>query len=233
MYSNNSSFEFSTDALAAAGEARLSYVRKVYSYFGLGLLAAAGGALITMNSGVVYTIAEHPYITLFAFLGTFFFATSSAKNPSRALPALLLFTFVNGAMISPLLFVIASGYVKGTGPGLIYNALFLTILIFAALTTYVFVSKKDFSYMGATLTIGIFMVFGALIVNMFVHSSSLDLALSIIIVILFSGFVLFDTSRILKRAHEIPPTLGALSLYLDFMNIFLALIRILGGGRRD
>jgi FtsH-binding integral membrane protein len=87
--------------------------------------------------------------------------------------------------------------------------------------------------MGATLTIGIFMVFGALIVNMFVHSSSLDLALSIIIVILFSGFVLFDTSRILKRAHEIPPTLGALSLYLDFMNIFLALIRILGGGRRD
>jgi FtsH-binding integral membrane protein len=136
-------------------------------------------------------------------------------------------------MISPLLFVIASGYVKGTGPGLIYNALFLTILIFAALTTYVFVSKKDFSYMGATLTIGIFMVFGALIVNMFVHSSSLDLALSIIIVILFSGFVLFDTSRILKRAHEIPPTLGALSLYLDFMNIFLALIRILGGGRRD
>jgi FtsH-binding integral membrane protein len=233
MYSNNPSFEFSGDALQAAGQARLSYVRKVYSYFGLGLLAAAAGSLISMNSGIVYSIAAHPIIAVIAFIATFFFATASANNQSRALPALLLFTFVNGTFISPLLYAIASGYIKGTGPGLIYNALFLTILIFAALTTYVFISKKDFSYIGATLTIGIFMVFGALLVNMFVQSSSLDLALSIIIVILFSGFVLFDTSRILKRAHEIPPTLGALSLYLDFMNIFLALIRILGGGRRD
>ena len=76
------------------------------------------------------------------------------------------------------------------------------------------------------------MVIGASLVNLFVQSSSLDLALSIIVVLLFSGFVLFDTSRILKRAHEMPPTLGALSLYLDFLNLFMALLNILGG-RRD
>jgi modulator of FtsH protease len=232
MNTNNSTFQFSADALHSAGIARLEYIRRVYSYFGLGLLTAAGGALLAMNTSLVLTVAAHPIISIIAFFVTFFFAAASANKPQRALPAMLLFTTVNGAMLSPLLFAIAQGYVDGTGPGLIYNALFLTILIFAGLTAYVFVSKKDFSYLGATLTIGLFLVFGAMLVNLFVSSSSLDLALSIVIVILFSGFILVDTSRILKRSHEVPPTLAALSLYLDFINIFLALLRILGG-RRD
>lgn len=228
---NNQSFEFSGDALQSVGQARLAYIRKVYSYFGLGLLLAAAGTLISMNTGIVFMVAAHPIIALLVMIGAVIFASASAKNQTRALPALLLFTFISGLTISPTLYAIANGYI-GTGVGLIYNALFLTILIFGGLTAYVFVSKKDFSFMGASLSIGLFMVIGASLVNLFVQSSSLDLALSIIVVLLFSGFVLFDTSRILKRAHEMPPTLGALSLYLDFLNLFMALLNILGG-RRD
>lgn len=228
---NNQTFEFSGDALQSVGQARLAYVRKVYSYFGLGLVLAAAGTLISMNTSIVFIVAAHPIIALLVMIGAVIFASASAKNQTRALPALLLFTFISGLTISPTLYAIANGYI-GTGVGLIYNALFLTILIFAGLTAYVFVSKKDFSYMGASLSVGLFMVIGASIVNLFIHSSSLDLALSVIVVILFSGFVLFDTSRILKRAHEIPPTLGALNLYLDFLNLFMALLNILGG-RRD
>lgn len=231
---STTTYEFSGDALRSAGVARLAYVRKVYSFFGLGLLAAVGGTLITMNSpGLLQSIALHPWITLIVMIGAVFFASAMSRRPQAALPAMLLFTFISGASIAPTIYVIASGYIAGTGPGLIYNALFLTVLIFAALTTYVFLSKKDFSMLGASLTIGLFMVIGASVVNLFVQSSSLDLALSIIIVILFSGFILFDTSRILKNAHGIPPTMAALSLYLDFLNLFLALLRILGGGRRD
>jgi modulator of FtsH protease len=228
---NNSTYQFSADAMQSLGESRLAYIRKVYSYFGLGLLMAAAGTLISMNTSIVFTIAAHPWITLFVMIGAVIFASASAKHPSRALPAMLLFTFISGATISPTLFAIANGYI-GTGVGLIYNALFLTILIFGGLTAYVFISKKDFSFMGASLTVGLFMVIGVSIANIFIESSSLDLALSVITVILFSGFVLYDTSRILKRAHEIPPTLGALSLYLDFLNLFMALLNILGG-RRD
>ena len=146
-------------------------------------------------------------------------------------PTLLGFTFVSGVIISPTLFAIAHGYVHGTDSGVIYDALFLTSLVFGSLTAYVFVTKKDFSYMGASLTIGLFMVIGISLVNIFVQSTTMDLALSAIIVILFSGFILYDTSRILKNAHEIPPTLAALNLYLDFLNLFMAILRLLSRSR--
>ena len=75
------------------------------------------------------------------------------------------------------------------------------------------------------------MVIGISIVKIFIQSTTMDLALSAIIVILFSGFILYDTSRILKNAHEIPPTLGALNLYLDFLNLFMAILRLLSRSR--
>lgn len=228
---NNSTFQFSSDALQTAGVARLAYIRKVYSYFFAGIVVAVVGALLTMNSELVFTIAQHPWISLIVMIGAVMLASASAKNPARALPTLLLFTFISGAVISPTLYVIANGYIEGTGPGLIYNALALTTLIFAALTTYAFVSKKDFSFMGASLTIGLFMVIGVSLLNLFFQSSSLDLALSFVIVLLFSGFILYDTSKILKNAHAIPPTLGALNLYLDFLNLFMRLLRIMGRER--
>ncbi|MEP7235107.1 MAG: Bax inhibitor-1/YccA family protein, partial [Ignavibacteriota bacterium] len=197
------SYSFTPEAMTLVGEARLAYIRKVYGYFALGIAAAIGGSLLSMNTGLVYFSLQHPFIGLIAFLGMAIFASSSASSPTRAVPTLLGFTFVSGVIISPTLFAIAHGYVAGVGTGIIYNALFLTSLVFGSLTAYVFLTKKDFSYMGASLTIGLFMLIGVSLVNMFVQSSTMDLALSAITVILFSGFILYDTSRILKRAHEI------------------------------
>ena len=230
---NTGSFEFSGDALRSASEARISYIRKVYSFFGLGLLAAAGGTLITMNTpGLLITIAQNMLISILVYFGAFFFASKASTNPTMALPALLLFTFVSGAILAPTLLVIAMTNLDGAGFGLIYNALFFTCLIFGALTVYVFVTKKDFSYMRASLMIGLFLVIGASVVNMFVQSSSLDLALAVVGVILFSGLILYKTSTILRNPYEIPPTLAALGLYISFINLFLSILRILGG-RRD
>jgi modulator of FtsH protease len=231
---NSGTYEFSSDAQQAAGVARLSYVRKVYSYFGLGLLTAVAGTLITMGSvGLMVTISQNILIAIILYFGAFIFASKASNNPTMALPAMLLFTFISGAILAPTLFIIAATNIDGTGPGVIYNALFCTCLIFAALTTYVFVTKKDFSYMGASLVIGLFLIIGASIVNIFVQSSTLDLALAVIGVILFSGFILYKTSNILRNPFEVPPTLAALGLYISFLNLFLSLLRILGGGRRD
>jgi FtsH-binding integral membrane protein len=224
-------YSFTPDAMSLVGEVRLAYIRKVYTYFSFAIAAGVGGALISMNTSLVYYSLEHPFIGLILFFGMAIFASSSAGNPTRALPTLLGFTFVSGIIISPTLFAIAHGYVRGADTGVIYDALFLTSLVFGALTAYVFVTKKDFSYMGASLTIGLFMVIGISLVNIFVQSTTVDLALSAIIVILFSGFILYDTSRILRNAHEMPPTLAALNLYLDFLNLFMAILRLLSRSR--
>jgi FtsH-binding integral membrane protein len=146
-------------------------------------------------------------------------------------PTLSVATFISGLFVAPMLYAIAHGYIRGTSTGTIYDALLLSGSIFGGLTLYTFVSKKDFSYLGASLTIGLFMLIGIMVINFFVQSTTLDLGLSIVGVIIFSGFILVDTSRILRRAHEVPPTLAALSLYLDFLNLFLMLLSVMSGGR--
>ena len=224
-------YSFTPDALRLVGVARLAYVRKVYTYFTIAMGFAIFGTLLAMQTGLWMAFAQHPFIGMILFFGSFMLASKSANNPGRAVPTLSLATFVSGLYIAPTLFAISHGFIRGMSTDTIYNALILTGAIFSGLTLYTFVSRKDFSYMGASLTIGLFMLIGASFINIFVHSSTLDLSLSIISVILFSGFILFDTSRILQRAHEVPPTLAALSLYLDFLNLFLALLRILGRNR--
>ncbi len=227
----NPVYSFTPEALELVGEARLAYIRKVYSYFAIAVASAIAGTLIAMNTGLAFSFSNAPFIGIIAFFGSIWFASRSANNPSRAVPTLSVATFISGLFVAPMLYAIAHGYIRGTSTGTIYDALLLSGSIFGGLTLYTFVSKKDFSYLGASLTIGLFMLIGIMVINFFVQSTTLDLGLSIVGVIIFSGFILVDTSRILHRAHEVPPTLAALSLYLDFLNLFLMLLTLLSGGR--
>ena len=109
----------------------------------------------------------------------------------------------------------------------------LTVGIFGGLTAYVFVSKKDFSFMRGMVTTGLIVVFLAAALNLFiVGSSAFAFAVSCAALLLFSGFVLYDTSNIIRRYPTNEYVAGALDLYLDAFNIFLALLRILNAGRR-
>ncbi|MDP4199105.1 MAG: Bax inhibitor-1/YccA family protein [Bacteroidota bacterium] len=229
----NPPYTFTPEAIQLVGEARLAYVRKVYSYFSIAVASAIAGTMIAMESGLAFSFAHSPIIGMIVFFGSIWFASKSANNPSRAVPTLSVATFVSGLFVAPMLYAIAHGYIRGTSTSTIYDALILSGSIFAGLTLYTFVSKKDFSYLGASLSIGLFMLIGIMFVNFFVQSTTLDLGLSVIGVVIFSGFILVDTSRILRRAHEVPPTLAALSLYLDFLNLFMMILRLLGAGGRD
>jgi modulator of FtsH protease len=224
-------YSFTPEALQLVGEARLAYVRKVYTYFLVAIGSAAFGTLLAFQSDLAISFARAPFIAIIALFGSVWFAGRSANNPSLAVPTLGVATFISGLVVAPTLYVIAHGYVRGMTVATIYDALLLSSSTFVGLTTYAWLSKKDFSYLYASLMIGFWMVLGVMIINMFVQSSSVDLGVSIIGAILFSGFILADTSRILRRAHEIPPTLAALNLYLDFLNLFMFILRILGGGR--
>jgi FtsH-binding integral membrane protein len=187
---------------------------------------------VAMNSELVFFTAQHGIITFLVYLGAFFWAQASADKPGRAVPTMVLFTFISGVILSPLLYMLAHSANPAAGVQLIYNSLFLTALVFGGLTTYVFVTKKDFSFLGGALTVGIFVLIGAMLINaFFAHSSSFDLGISVIGTLIMAGFILVDTSRILRYANQFPPTSAALSLYLDFLNLFLFILRILMGSR--
>ena len=142
--------------------------------------------------------------------------------------ALFGFTTFTGVVISPLIAVISQ-----INPGSILAAGLLTVGIFGGLTAYVFVSKKDFSFMRGMVMTGLIVVCLAVVLNLFiVGSSALSFGISCAALLLFSGFVLYDTSNIIRRYPTNEYVAGALDLYLDAFNIFLALLRILNAGRR-
>jgi FtsH-binding integral membrane protein len=96
---------------------------------------------------------------------------------------------------------------------------------------YVMISKKDFSYLGGMLFVGLITLIVAGLVLMFVHSSMLGTLYSVGGVLIFSGYVLYDTSRIMQRLQADEAVSGAVSLYLDFLNLFLFILRLLNGRR--
>src|SRR5881296_976703 len=96
----NPVYSFTPEALQLVGEARLAYVRKVYSYFSIAVASAIAGTLISMQSDLAFSFAHSPIIGLIVFLGAFWFASASANNPSRAVPTLSIATFVSGMFVA-------------------------------------------------------------------------------------------------------------------------------------
>ncbi|HJQ67404.1 MAG TPA: Bax inhibitor-1/YccA family protein [Blastocatellia bacterium] len=217
-----------TAAEATVSE-RLGFIRKVYALFFVGILFAIGGVVIGFNTpSLMIAIARHPWITLIALIAGVIGAQAVRHMPGINVAAFFAFTTFTGVVISPLLY-----YVSATNPASILQAGVLTVGIFGGLTAYVFVSKKDFSFMRGMLWVGlIVIVLGGFLNMLIVGSTGLGFALAAGALILFSGFVLYDTSNIIRRYPTNEYIAGAMDLYLDAFNIFLALIRILNSGRR-
>ena len=222
------SFGAETAAQASVAE-RMGFVRKVYALFFAATLFAVGGVGLGLAfPPVMMAVASHPWISFFVLIGGVFAAQAVRLVPGVNLLALFAFTTLTGLIISPAIAV----YTR-LNPASIIQAGVLTVGIFGGLTAYVFVSKKDFSFMRGMLTTGLIVVFLAVVLNLFlVGSSALSFGVSCAALLLFSGFVLYDTSNIIRRYPTNEYVAGALSLYLDAFNIFLALLRILNAGRR-
>lgn len=134
------------------------------------------------------------------------------------------FTGVMGASIGPLLNRYAG---MPNGPEIIMQAFAATALIFFSLSAYTLTSKKDFSFMGNFLFVGLIMVVVAAIANIFFQIPALQLSISAVVVLLMSGFILFDTSRIVQGG-ETNYIRATVSLYLNVFNLFTALLQLLG-----
>jgi len=113
------------------------------------------------------------------------------------------------------------------GPGIIATAFGGTALIFLGLSGYALTSKSDFSFMGGFLFAGMMVVVIAMVANLFLNMPALALAVSGAIILLMSGFILFDTSRI-KNGYETNYIMATYGIYLSIFNIFISLLQILG-----
>ena len=214
-----------TAAEASVGE-RVAFIRKVYAMFFAATLFAIGGVLLGLAyPPLMIAAAQHPIIMFLLMIGGVMGAQAVRHVPGVNLAALFGFTTLTGVIISPLLYVIGR-----TNPGSILQAGVMTVAIFGGLTAYVFVSRRDFSFLRGMVTVGLVVVIGAGLINIFVGSLGFGFAISVAVLLLFSGFVLYDTSNIIRRYPTNEYVAGALSLYLDAFNIFLALLRILNRG---
>ena len=201
-------------------------LRNTYWLLALSMVPTVIGAWIGVRTGFSF-FAGSPFIGLLVFLGVafgFMFAIEKFKNSAIGVGLLLAFTFFMGLMLSRLL-----GFVLGmsNGTNLVMMAFGGTALVFAAMATVAQVSKRDFSSMGKWLTIGFVVIFIAAIANIWLKLPALMLTISVLAVIIFSLFILYDLKRVIDGGETNYVT-ATLSIYISVYNVFSNLLALLG-----
>jgi FtsH-binding integral membrane protein len=218
---------YQTGTLVRTGEERATLVRRTYSLVLVSVLVTVVGASFGLSQPqLMQSVAQHPFIAFFCALAPLLLATRKKADFPMNIGLVLLFNFVMGVMISPALFVYGR-----TQPGLIGQAAVLTIGAFGILTLYAFVSRRDFSAWGSFLIVGLWVLIGTMFLNFFFQNTMVDLWLASVAVLLFSGLLVFDTWR-LRNFYGPDQYVGAaVQIYLDLLNMFMAVLRVLGNRR--
>ncbi|MEP5765528.1 MAG: Bax inhibitor-1/YccA family protein [Halieaceae bacterium] len=151
------------------------------------------------------------------------FVVNRTADSGKGLIAVFAFTGVLGAALGPMLNYYAG---MANGPALIMQALGGTAVVFFALSGYALTTRKDFSYMGGFLMVGLLVAIVAMIANIFLGIPALSLTISAAVVMIMSGLILFDTSRIINGG-ETNYIRATVALYLDIYNLFIHLLHLL------
>ena len=208
-------------------------MRKVYVRMFLALVVTAFTALYVASSPALLTTILGSRAIFFgliiAELAVVFILSGRIHKLSTATAALLfyLYAILNGVVFSSIFVVYELGSIAYT--------FFITAGVFGAMSVYGLVTKNDMTRFGSYCVMALFGLIIATVVNIFVASSTLDWIISFVGVALFIGLTAWDTQKIKNAAYEVEPsqmgklaTIGALSLYLDFINLFLYLLRFFG-----
>ncbi len=200
------------------------FMVRVYSLLAVTLLVSAMGTFWGMEQGLG-TMLRHPIILMILNFGTLFLLMGVQRVPVVNVLVTFLFAGVMGASLGP---VIAQAVSLPGGSGIVTNALLLTTAIFFSLSLYAMVSGKSFSFMGSFLFTGLIIVVILSLVQIFWHPTFLQVIVSGMGALVFSGLILFDTARILSSPEgELTPVMAVVSLYLDILNLFLSLLRLM------
>ncbi|MES2493925.1 MAG: Bax inhibitor-1/YccA family protein [Pseudomonadota bacterium] len=211
------------------------HMLSIYNYMASGVLLSGVVALLFASSGMAATVMGTPlkWLIMLAPLG-FVFAMSLGVNrmQTSTLQALFWgFCVVMGLSLSTI-FIVFTGASVAT-------AFFATAAAFAGLSLVGYTTKKDLSGMGSFMIMGVIGLLVASVINIFVQSSALQFAISALGVLVFAGLTAYDTQRLKQEYQMLAGTefagkavvMGALSLYLDFINMFQFLLQFMGDRR--
>ena len=231
---NDHPYSFGRTGAVSTVETRNRVLRNTYWLLALSMIPTVLGAWVGLATGFSLFAATSPAMSLLAFFAIafgFMFAIEKTKNSSAGVFVLLGFTFFMGLMLSRIL-----GFVLGfsNGPSLIMLAFGGTGVIFASMATIATVSKRDFSGLGTWLFMGVIVLLLASVANVFLHLPALMLTVSVMAIVIFSAYMLFDVQRVVNGGETNYIT-AALAIYLDLYNVFVNLLALLGifGGNRN
>ena len=228
-------------ATAAQAESELSLSRyvssvmlRVYGKMFLGLLVTAITAFLVVTNetlmALFFSSRATFFILAFAELGLVLYLSARIDKlqPRTATALFYLYAVLNGVTLTPIFFI----YTHST----IALTFGITSVTFGAMCLYGYFTKQDLSKMGAILFMALIGLIVCIIVNLFLHSTTMDWIISLAGVAIFVGLTAWDTQSIKRMVEVADPgqtgkiaTIGALSLYLDFINLFIYLLRIFGG----
>jgi modulator of FtsH protease len=207
-------------------------LRNTYWLLALTMVPTVLGAWVGVATGITAAMGNGLSTILFlAGAFGFMYAIEKTKETATGVYVLLGFTFFMGLMLARLLAMIL-GFKNGSS--LIMTAFGGTGIVFFGMATLATVIKRDLSGMGKFLFIGALILLVAGIVNVFMQSSALMMTLSVLAIVIFSGFMLFDIKRVIDGG-ETNYISATLAIYLDIYNVFQSLLMILGivGGEKD
>ncbi len=208
-------------------------LRNTYLMLGLTMVPTVIGALIGTSLNFAFMAASPIMgaVIMLAVMFGLFWGISANRNNGLGVALLLALTFFMGVMLGPILQVAL--HFKN-GAQLVTLAAGGTGVIFFALAGIATVSKRDFSGLGKFLTIGLILLVVASLANLFFQVPAMQLALSAIAVLIFSGFILFDVNRVVTGG-ETNYIMATLAIYLDIYNLFVNLLQLLMAlsGERD
>ncbi|KAB7742248.1 BAX inhibitor (BI)-1/YccA family protein [Parvibaculum sedimenti] len=224
-----------------------SYMLRVYNYMAAGLAITGvvawlafqaavqntGAGLALSPFGVALFTSPLKWLVIFAPLGLVFFLSARihSMSVSAAQTTFWIFAGLMGLSLSSVFLVYTGASITQT--------FFVTAIAFGSLSLYGYVTKRDLSAMGSFLFMGLIGIIVASLVNLFLQSSALQFAVSVIGVLIFAGLTAYDTQTIKSMYYEgdgevvagKKAIMGALSLYLDFINMFMFLLQFLGNRR--
>lgn len=230
--------QFNTQTMTvsqARQEASTVFLAKVFNWMAIGLGLTGVIAYLTAQSGLALKIAASPLfiVLILAELGMVFFLSARIEKiqPGTATGLFVGYSALNGLTLSTIFLAYTRASIGGT--------FLITAGMFGAMAVYGLVTKRDLSGMGSFMFMGLIGIILASIVNIFLQSSSLYWAISVIGVLVFVGLTAYDVQKIKnigeqgimqqgEAAIRKGAIIGALALYLDFINLFLMLLRFFG-----
>jgi len=222
------------DVAGRAGydEGLRKYMLSIYNYMTSGVLLTGIVALGAAATGLAYAFASGPlmWIVALAPLGFVMAMSFGLNRMSTATLQILFWSFavVMGLSMSTIFLVFTGESIAST--------FFATAGAFAGLSLFGYTTKKDLSGFGTFLIMGVFGLVIAMLLNLFLQSGTLALVISILGVLIFAGLTAYDTQRLKQQYSYVRGTemmgkvviMGALNLYLDFINMFMFLLRMFG-----